>query len=1003
MQQLHRTKDIQGGVILKKKLKTFLSAFVAVSMGLSIIATSKAPKAEAYSGNSSAKIKLGIDNLDNYLDYFKGKRVGLITNPSGMDSNFKSSIDVLFEKTKLTSLFAAEHGIRGDAQAGSGVGSEIDEITKVPIYSLYGKTKKPTPEMLKDVDVLTYDMQDVGARFYTYINTMAYAMEACAENNKTFVVFDRPNPIGGEQVQGSILQQGNESFVGMYPIVQRYGLTIGEYARYINKKFNINCDLKIVPMTGWSRDMYYDETGLKTWVMPSPNMPTLDTAIVYTGTCVFEGTNLSEGRGTTRPFELIGAPWIKPLELAKKLNSLDLPGVKFRAASFKPIFSKHSGVNCGGVQVYVTDREKFNSVKTGYAMLYTIRDMYPNDFKYLENNFIDKLVGNSYVREGKYDLAKLFEIVDKESNEFKQKVEPYKIYKEINKNNNHNKDEKVKLGIDNVDDYITYFKDKKVGLITNPSGMDSNFKSSIDVLFEKTKLTSLFAAEHGIRGDAQAGSGVGSEIDEITKVPIYSLYGKTKKPTPEMLKDVDVLTYDMQDVGARFYTYINTMAYAMEACAENNKTFVVFDRPNPIGGEQVQGSILQQGNESFVGMYPIVQRYGLTIGEYARYINKKFNINCDLKIVPMTGWSRDMYYDETGLKTWVMPSPNMPTLDTAIVYTGTCVFEGTNLSEGRGTTRPFELIGAPWIKPLELAKKLNSLDLPGVKFRAASFKPIFSKHSGVNCGGVQVYVTDREKFNSVKTGYAMLYTIRDMYPNDFKYLENNFIDKLVGNSYVREGKYDLAKLFEIVDRDSKEFEKDIEDSRIYVVNPDDVIKSVEKAEKTRDTKDVNDARTLVNMLPDGKQKTEFLSKLNNLEESIKLEAISKAIKAVKNAEETKSEEDIKNARDLVGKLQDGKEKEELINKLDALEKAIENEKEKENKKENENKNETKKDDQNKTAVDKEKNAKTQSKEKEIAVSKTGVKMPKTGAPVGLLGMTGIGIVSILAGLFIRKK
>ena len=813
---------------LKRKIGIITCGFLISSIFF------QAKDIKTVSASSNAQVKLGIENLDKNLTIFEGKKVGLITNPSGVDSNFKSSIDVLYEKTNLTTLFAAEHGIRGNAQAGDNVGNEVDEVTGLPVHSLYGSTKKPTPEMLENVDILAYDMQDVGARFYTYINTLAYAMEACAENDKTFVVFDRPNPIGGD-VQGNLLDPEFSSFVGMYPIVQRYGMTVGEYAKFINEEFNINCKLEVVEMEGWTRDMYYDETGLNTWVMPSPNMPTLTTSIVYTGTCVFEGTNVSEGRGTTRPFELIGAPWIEPMDLSNKLNSLGLPGVKFRPASFTPSFSKYSasdttnyptGKNqvCGGVQVYVTNRDEFNAVKTGYAMLYTIRDMYPDKFQYLSTNFIDKITGNSYVREGKYTLEELFAIVDKESSDFKAKTEKYYIYQESN--NNGENISNIKLGIDNIEENLEIFKDKRVGLITNPSGMDSNFKSSIDVLYEKTNLTTLFAAEHGIRGYAQAGDNVGNEVDNITGLPVHSLYGSTKKPTPEMLENVDILAYDMQDVGARFYTYINTLAYAMEACAENNKTFVVFDRPNPISSE-VQGNLLDPEFSSFVGMYPIVQRYGLTVGEYAQYINDKFNINCDLKVVKMSGWSQDMYYDETGLDTWVMPSPNMPTLDTAIVYTGTCIFEGTNVSEGRGTTRPFELIGAPWINPIDLANKLNFLGLPGVKFRAASFTPQFSKYSasdtanyptGKNqvCGGVQVYVTDRDSFNAVKTGYAMLYTIRDMYPDKFQYLSTNFIDKLTGNSYVREGKYTLEELFAIVDKESSEFKSEVEKYRIYV-------------------------------------------------------------------------------------------------------------------------------------------------------------------------------------------
>jgi len=429
---------------MKKKVKIIISAVLTTTLCLSLVTFGRNKSAKAV---TTAKVTVGIDNIDNYKDLFQGKKIGLITNPSGMNSNFESTIDVLNSKTNLTTLFAAEHGIRGNNQDGGTIGNEIDVKTGLPVYSLYGKTKKPTADMLKDVDVLVYDMQDVGARFYTFINTMAYAMQACAENNKTFVILDRPNPIGGN-VEGTILNDKAVdasgklkfvSFVGMYPIPQRYGMTIGEYAKYLNKTQKIKCNLEVVPMNGWTRDMYYDQTGLKTWVMPSPNMPTLDTAIVYAGTCVFEGTNVSEGRGTTRPFELIGAPWINSIDLADKLNSLNIPGAKFRAASFAPTFSKYSATdtiynttgktqNCGGVQVYAVDRSKYNAIKTGLAMLYTIRDMYPTDFKYRSDNYIDLLTGDSYVREGTYTLKQLYDRVDKESSEFKKATKKFYIY-----------------------------------------------------------------------------------------------------------------------------------------------------------------------------------------------------------------------------------------------------------------------------------------------------------------------------------------------------------------------------------------------------------------------------------------------------------------------------------------------------------------------------------------------------------------------------------------------
>ena len=285
--------------------------------------------------------------------------------------------------------------------------------------------------MMDLVDVLCIDIQDVGARFYTYIYTMAYAMQACAEYNKQFVVFDRPNPVSGNVVQGTILDSKYSSFIGLYPIVQRHGMTIGELALYFNTEQGINCKLNVVKMKNWERDMYFDECNVP-WVLPSPNMPTLDTAIVYTGTCIFEGTNLSEGRGTTRPFELIGAPFINSIELANALNTLNLKGVYFRPASFTPTTSKFDSQVCNGVQVHVTDRDLFESVKVGYAMLETIRSLYPNDFQVLNASSskctLNLITGCSYIRDRTYSLAKQFELIDKGSQDFMELREGYLLY-----------------------------------------------------------------------------------------------------------------------------------------------------------------------------------------------------------------------------------------------------------------------------------------------------------------------------------------------------------------------------------------------------------------------------------------------------------------------------------------------------------------------------------------------------------------------------------------------
>ena len=370
--------------------------------------------ADAKSEPKKPKVELGVDRLMENPEILKGKRVGLITNPTGINAERTSIVD-LFDQSddfELTALYGPEHGVRGDAQAGSTVSSYIDDVTGLPVYSLYGTTKKPTPEMLQDVDVLVFDIQDVGTRYYTYIYTMAYAMEAAAENGIPFVVLDRPNPQGGLRVDGPVLDPDYSSFIGLYPIPLKHGMTVGELARLFNTEYQIQADLEVVKMKGWKRSMMYEDTGLP-FVMPSPNMPTTDTVNVYPATGLFEGTNLSEGRGTTKPFQLIGAPYIKAHDYANELNELELPGVAFRAASFTPTFSKHAGKLTHGVEVYVTDPVRFESTRTGIAMIQTAHDMYPDDFEFLANDFITKLTGNAYVKDMILEGAPLEDILTK--------------------------------------------------------------------------------------------------------------------------------------------------------------------------------------------------------------------------------------------------------------------------------------------------------------------------------------------------------------------------------------------------------------------------------------------------------------------------------------------------------------------------------------------------------------------------------------------------------------
>lgn len=381
------------------------------------------------------KTILGIERIDEYQSLFTGKRVGLITNPTGIDSNFKSSIDILREKTNLVGLFSPEHGVRASIQAGMHLDTYVDEETGITVYSLYGASKKPSKEVMDKVDVMTIDIQDCGSRYYTFIYTMAYCMMACAEYNKDFVVFDRPNPINLEKVEGNILNiEKYRSFVGYYPIVQRHGMTMGELAKLFNEEYQIGCHLTIIPMLNYERWMDFEDTKLP-WVIPTPNLPTIATAYVYNATCIFEGTNVSEGRGTTTPFELIGAPWLKAERLSEELNSYCLPGVYFRPQYFTPTFSKYQGELCGGVFVHITDRKLFETVKTSWVMLHHIRTKYSEHFSinkpYVEGrpSLFEFEAGEEAVIKNTISLDEQLSNLEKDSKKFKEISQKYYIYK----------------------------------------------------------------------------------------------------------------------------------------------------------------------------------------------------------------------------------------------------------------------------------------------------------------------------------------------------------------------------------------------------------------------------------------------------------------------------------------------------------------------------------------------------------------------------------------------
>jgi uncharacterized protein YbbC (DUF1343 family) len=387
----------------------------------------KTPATEATGTGARARVGrrtvLGLEKLlSDRLDLVRGARVGLVCNQASVNHELRHAADLFREQTacKLNALFGPQHGIRGEVQDNMvETPHTFDRETGVPVYSLYSETREPTEEMLRDVDVLVFDLQDVGCRIYTFVYTLANCMRAAARYGKKVVVCDRPNPIGGGQVAGTVLEPEYASFVGQFPIATRHGMTVCELAQMFRGEWGLVCELELVLLDGWARELWFDETDAP-WVLPSPNMPTTDTAAVFPGAVHLEGTQMSEGRGTTRPFELVGAPYIEAAQFARALNAYELPGVYFRSCNFQPTFQKHAGQNCGGVQIHVTDREVYEPVAAGVAVVREAYAHYPEHFRWKEppyeyvydKNPFDVIAGTANLRTAIERGATLAEIVE---------------------------------------------------------------------------------------------------------------------------------------------------------------------------------------------------------------------------------------------------------------------------------------------------------------------------------------------------------------------------------------------------------------------------------------------------------------------------------------------------------------------------------------------------------------------------------------------------------------
>lgn len=378
-------------------------------------------------------VTLGVDNLKKYKHLFQGARVGLLTSITGRDSQNRSTIDVLKEACCLTALFGPEHGVRGDCGAGDEVHTYTDLATGLPVYSLYGGVGKHfTEEMLDTFDILVYDIQDIGVRFFTFISTLYNALEDCAKAGKLLVVLDRPNPLGGEIVEGGILDMEYSSFVGCYPMPIRYGLTSGEAATMMNEEQALGCKLEIIPCEGWKRSALFCDWG-RIWQAPSPALMTFETTLLYPGLCLVEGTNLSEGRGTAAPFRIIGADYVDGEELMEAFNKEKLPGVFSTPIWFSPTASKHQGENCGGIVLHITDIEKLRPVRVGVTLLDVVRRLYPEKFAVLPPNkafgkpMLGLLSGGGEML-GDWDRDKLLDRFERESVEFLERKKKFHLY-----------------------------------------------------------------------------------------------------------------------------------------------------------------------------------------------------------------------------------------------------------------------------------------------------------------------------------------------------------------------------------------------------------------------------------------------------------------------------------------------------------------------------------------------------------------------------------------------
>ena len=938
--------------ITAKRLLAFVLALVMV-IGMCPVMTFSASAEE-----QTSTVKIGAEVLlesEYWQEYLSGKNVALFTNQVCVDAQMNHLADKLAasENINLVCLFGGEHGLRGAAQAGAAVPHCIDATTGLINWSLYSggtidtealgiaaldegmenpsSPNRPTRAMFtgnngkwyEPIDVILFDLQEIGSKTWTYLYNLADLMAACVEAKKYYgqevelIVLDRPSPIGSDVVEGTMHASNNQTGFARFPIPSRYGLTMGEVAlmyqgegwsyfwqktypggpenlygsttslssktykglwpwenevkegdsddiiaikeklttNFANKLSLAECPVTVIPCEGYTRDMYWDETGLE-FILPSPNMPTAEACLVYTGTVWFEGQPINEGRGTTQPFTTVTAPYITDADaLAERLNGFGLDGVIFRPAHATTLSTNqllsgtdYVGTLAHGVQIHVTDKRAFSPIEMQVYLMLTLQAMYGWDNvtaaeKKDGNHFfthyqLDYRAGSDWCSadlaafpKGASDeqivaeAARMLALMDEQTADYKVLREKY-LLDEYNtpadKELVNTLEPQVVLG---AETYLASATGKKVALVTNQSGVTTDLKHIADVYAaaENVELVSLISTGYGLRGEFQTAEN-GTYTDAKTGLTVYRV-NEGAIPA-DALAGVDEVLFDVQDTGSRYNGVVTLLAEVIKAA---QVPVVILDRPNPIGATAVEGPVDTT--------YGVSTRHGMTAGELGLYLAKKLGAE-NVSVAKMEGYKRDMLWADTGLQ-FIQTDRKIGAAEALLTYASLGWLEGIeSVSYGWGTTKTYEFFGAPYMKDdmVDFADALNELELHGVRFRLAAMTPWNNKtelasirYPAEACYGVQMHILDEDAYCAVDTILGILYTMKEFFPDEFSFSEA--FNAITGSNLIADGMDNDRSLPELLDsfsEDLKTFKALREEVLLYGNEPEVPMTRVEK-------------------------------------------------------------------------------------------------------------------------------------------------------------------------------